>query len=149
MAFEYPENVRFFCTKCGICCRNTHEKFRHILLMRTEAEEIAKTLKKPVSEFAEKVKAKAPYVYEMRKIAEGGACVFLKENQCTIYAKRPLICRFYPFELKNTQNQSHKFVPTEECPGLAKGRRLNEQYFRKLFKTADARMRLERKSDET
>ncbi len=113
--------------------------------MRTEAEGIAKSSKKPISEFAEKADAKAPYVYEMRKTAEGGACVFLKENQCTIYAERPLICRFYPFELKITQNQRHVFLPTEECPGLAKGRHLGEQYFRKLFKTADARMRLERK----
>jgi Fe-S-cluster containining protein len=139
--FDYPTTVRFRCTKCGICCGDTKEKTRHILLLRTEAEQIAKTILQPISKFAVKIKDRAPYSYEMKKRAEDGKCVFLENNRCTIYSLRPLICRFYPFELKILHSQKYKFLFTEECPGINKGRMLSEGYFRKMFRLARAKYR--------
>ncbi len=93
-----------------------------------------------VSEFAEETERKEPYVYEMRK--KQGKCLFLKEdNICSIYALRPLICRFYPFMLE-TEGNSHKFTATSECPRIASpksgecGKVLDFFYFRRLLKTA-------------
>ena len=144
MTFDYPHGTRFQCVKCGICCGNTPTKTRHILLLKTEAEQISTATKKPISEFAVKIKDKEPYSYEMTKTAEDGTCVFLEQNQCTIYALRPLVCRFYPFELKTTNPRKHKFTPTDECPGLGKGRVLQEEYFRKLFRLARGRVKRNR-----
>lgn len=142
MNFEYPTTVRFYCTKCGICCGDTKEKTRHILLLRTEAEQIAKTTSQPISKFAVKINDKAPrarYTYEMKKTAEDAKCVFLQHNRCTIYSLRPLICRFYPFELRMTHGGKYKFLFTEECPGINKGRILSEGYFRKMLRLAHAK----------
>jgi Fe-S-cluster containining protein len=139
--FDYPTTVRFRCIKCGICCGDTKEKTRHILLLRTEAEQIAKTTLQPISKFAVKIKDRAPYSYEMKKRAEDGKCVFLENNRCTIYSLRPLICRFYPFELKILHNRKYKFLFTEECSGINKGRILSEGYFRKMFRLAHAKYR--------
>jgi len=139
--FDYPTTVRFHCTKCGICCGDTKEKTRHIILLKTEAEHISKTTSQPTSKFAVKIKNKAPYVYEMKKTAEDGKCVFLENNRCTIYPLRPLICRFYPFELKRVRSGKHKFLFTEECPGINKGRMLSGNYFRKMFRLAQAKHR--------
>jgi Fe-S-cluster containining protein len=144
MSFDYPHAVRFKCTKCGICCGNTKEKTRHILLLKTEAEQIAAATQQPVSEFAVTVEDKAPYSYEMRKTAENGKCAFLEKNHCTIYSLRPLICRFYPFELKITANQKYEFLYTDECPSLGKGKTLSKSYFDKLFKLAQAKAKAER-----
>jgi len=139
MSFEYPAAVRFRCTKCGICCGNTQEKIRHILLLSTEAEQITTATSQPIFEFAVKVEGKAPYSYEMRKTAENGKCIFLKNNRCTIYSLRPLICRFYPFELKIAANQKPEFLYTDECPGIGKGKMLSKNYFEKLFQLAHAK----------
>ena len=140
MSFNYPVAVRFQCVKCGICCGDTKEKTRRILLLRTEAEQIATATLQPISEFTVKIKDKAPYSYEMKK-TEDGKCVFLENNCCTIYSVRPLICRFYPFELKMAHSQKYTFLYTDECSGINKGPMLNENYFRKLFRLARAKSR--------
>ena len=139
MNFDHPTAVHFRCIKCGICCGNTREKIRHVLLLRTEAEQIATATLQPISEFAVKVEDRVPYSYEMRKTAEDGKCVFLENNHCTIYSLRPLICRFYPFELKIAGKRKHKFLYTDECLGIGKGKMLGENYFRKMFKLARAK----------
>jgi Fe-S-cluster containining protein len=140
MSFNYPTAVHFQCTKCGICCGDTKEKTRHILLLKTEAEQIATTTSQPTAAFTTKTKDKTPYNYEMKKTKKG-KCIFLKNNHCTIYTTRPLICRYYPFELKTTHNGKHTFLHTPECPGINKGPILNKNYFRKLLRLAHARSR--------
>ena len=137
MNFNYPVAVRFQCTKCGICCGDTKEKTRHILLLKTEAEQIAAATSQPTSKFTAKIKDKAPYSYEMKK-TEDGKCIFLKNNRCTIYSARPLICKFYPFELKITYSGKHTFLYTPECPGINKGPILSKKHFRKLLRLARA-----------
>jgi hypothetical protein len=148
MSFEYPVAVRFQCTKCGACCGNAQERIRHILLLGTEAEQIAAATSQPISAFAVKVEGKAPYSYEVKKTAEDGKCVFLENNHCNIYALRPLICRFYPFELKIAANQKHEFLYTEECPGIGKGKILDKNYFKKLFQLARTKAKAECKFNE-
>jgi Fe-S-cluster containining protein len=135
MNFDYPNRIHFHCLKCGICCSDTREKDRHILLLSNEAASIAKKLRQPISDFATKIKNRVPYKFEMKK-KENGKCTFLENNQCVIYSFRPLICRFYPFEMKGGQDQKYVFICTDECPGIDKGRELKENYFKKMFQMA-------------
>ena len=136
MPYDFPASVHFHCTRCGICCGDTKEKTRHILLLPAEAEHIADSMSQPVSAFASEIKDKAPYCFEVRKSGRNGKCMFLAEDQCTIYSMRPLICRFYPFELRIAASQRHEFFCTKECPGVGKGRVLGEPYFRRLYRLA-------------
>ena len=133
--FDYPNAVRFQCIKCGICCGDTKEKRRQVLLLKTEVEQIAKATGRHVFKFAVKIEDKAPYSYEMKK-RKNGKCIFLENNRCSIYSLRPLICRFYPFELKVTHNQKYTFLYTDECPGINNGQQLNKSYFRKMLQLA-------------
>ncbi len=135
LSFEYPLKVRFKCIKCGICCGDTQEKTRHILLLKKEASKIADATKQSIDNFAVELVGKPPYCYEMRKTKEG-KCVFLKANHCIIYSKRPLICKYYPFGLETNQNQQ-KFVHTNECLGIGKGKIMKENDFHKLLKLAN------------
>ncbi len=132
--YTYPVNIRFDCTKCGLCCGDTEHKKRHILLLEQEAQTIAKETTKPTQAFTTEKSNNQPFIYEMKKTTEG-KCVFLKNNQCRIYAQRPLICRFYPFELK-TENNQHIFRFTLECPSLNRGKIMDKKYFDVLFKLA-------------
>jgi Fe-S-cluster containining protein len=141
MAFRYPKGVRFECTRCALCCGDTEERVRHILLLESEAETISKIVSKPVEEFARKVAGQGPYACEMKKTRVERACVFLVGRTCTVYAVRPLLCRFYPFQLQQAGDGKGVFSYTEECPAIGKGERLKRGYFRDLFE--EARVRVE------
>ena len=136
MSFEYPKNVRFQCTRCALCCGDTKKRARHILLLKKETERISEATFKPVEEFAVQIEGREPYVYEMKKTKEEGKCLFLKENLCTIYASRPLICKFYPFQLRTTKDGRHRFSHTRECQGIGKGKLVGKSYLERLFQQA-------------
>ena len=133
--FAYPKNVRFQCTRCALCCGDTEARARHILLLKKEAESICKTASRPVEDFACRTEGYEPYVYEMRK-STSGRCLFLEEDACTIYASRPLVCRYYPFELRTLGSGRLVFSSTKECPGMGRGKLLGRVYFEQLFRLA-------------
>jgi hypothetical protein len=133
--FAYPKNVRFQCARCGLCCGDTESKARHILLLKKEAESISETTSRAVEDFACRTEGHEPYVYEMRKSA-GGQCLFLEKETCVIYGSRPLVCRYYPFELRTTRNSRPVFSSTKECPGIGRGKLLGKVYFEELFRLA-------------
>jgi len=139
--FIYPEGVCFECNCCGLCCGDTDHKLRHILMLESEAEAISAATGLPIEDFAAEAKGTPPYLYEMRKTE--GDCFFLKENKCTIYGERPLICRFYPFELKyDKEKDMHVFRFTNECPTINLcGRLMTQKDFEALFKLALERLR--------
>jgi Fe-S-cluster containining protein len=134
--------VCYRCTRCALCCGDTENHARHILLLRAEARTISRVILKPVESFATKIKDQEPYVYEMRKTGAGGKCFFLRGTDCSVYEQRPLVCRFYPFKLA-TLRGTHKFRCTSECPGIGKGRRLERDYFEELFRQACDRLETE------
>lgn len=144
MIFEYPKNVRFRCLKCAICCGDTKERVRKILLLNIEAQRVSQKTLKSVDEFAERIEGFEPYIYQMKKIGDG-KCIFLDDNLCSIYMIRPLICKFYPFELKGIRSGKYTFVYTDECPAIGKGSRLGRIYFERLFEKFMKTMRENKK----
>ena len=130
--FEYPKNIRFLCSHCGQCCGDTKEKIRHILLLKSDVDRITKETLLIFNKFAKESTGSEHYIYEMKK-TKSGKCFFLKNNLCTIYKIRPLICRFYPFPLENLGNNRYSFSYTKRCPGIGKGSLLKKTFFEKLF----------------
>ncbi len=130
--FAFPRNVRFECSRCALCCGDTENRRRTVLMLKSEAERISKKTTKRVSEFAHKKGNVKPYNYVMKKNSDG-KCVFLADNLCTIYDERPLICKFYPFKLDNLSNNEYVFSVTQECPGVGRGQQLKKGFFDKLF----------------
>jgi Fe-S-cluster containining protein len=138
--FTYPNELFFECSKCGICCGDTKQKIRHILLLESEANAISTEMRLSKQSFTKPIANKAPYCYEMKKDKEG-KCLFLKKNQCSIYGLRPLICRFYPFEFKfDKEKNKYGFSFTFECPEIGKGKRLTKKVFEELFLLAQKKL---------
>lgn len=104
-------------------------------MLDDEAERISENVLEPVVHFALRIEGRSPYVYEMRKNGIG-KCVFLKKDTCTIYLFRPLVCRFYPFELRTEEKHEHVFSFTDECPGIGKGKRMTRRHFMELLRQA-------------
>lgn len=140
MKFTCPNNIKFECIKCGLCCGDTEQKTRRILLLQTEAQKIAAETSQPLISFSDKINDNQPYCFEMKKTSEG-KCFFLKDNKCSIYEVRPIICVFYPFELKLPPNErKYVFDFTPECPGINQGKAFRLKDFEKLFEIARARL---------
>ncbi|MEJ2127007.1 MAG: hypothetical protein P8X84_05830 [Candidatus Bathyarchaeota archaeon] len=53
-----------------------------------------------------------------------------------MYELRPLICRFYPFELRNLGDNRYAFSYTKKCPGIDNSNYLDKMFFDGLFKKA-------------
>ncbi len=110
------------------------------MLLESEASGISTEINLPIHIFAENIKDKAPYCFEMKKPKED-KCYFLKDNQCSIYNLRPIICRFYPFELKfDPDKNMHVFDYTFECPEINKGKIMTLKDFEELFALAKERL---------
>jgi Fe-S-cluster containining protein len=139
MIIDYPKSVRFQCLLCALCCRDTESRTRHILLLETEAQRISDATSKPIKEFALRTEGYDPYVYEIKKTLKERKCIVLKEKNCTIYELRPLVCRYYPFQL-STKSRKHRFCYTQECPGIGKGKQLRREYFESLLELASNRL---------
>jgi Fe-S-cluster containining protein len=138
VGLTFPDGVCFECSKCGLCCGDTARKTRRILLLKSEAKRIKKATNEQIGAFAVENLSTHPYAFEMLKTREG-KCVFLKNNECTIYGQRPLICRFYPFELTTKENGNRVFRFTDECPAVCfskAGKSLERDYFQRLLKLA-------------
>lgn len=133
MEFDYPRRLRFYCGRCGKCCGDTEQKIRKILLLKTEGERIALETGLVPAEFLAEIRNFSPYRYRMRK-DEKGKCRFLDGKTCTIYEVRPLVCVFYPVELKGTVRTGYTFTHTDECPCIGKGPPLKRSYFERLFR---------------
>jgi len=136
VSFSCPKSFRFECIRCAICCMDTKTHVRHILLLQHEAEHVSNVSLRPLEEFAIEVAGHLPYVYEMKKTPKDRRCVFLEDNSCRIYSIRPLVCRFYPFQLNRRKGQEYGFSAATECPGLGKGELLKRDFFESLFSQA-------------
>ncbi len=95
------KEVGFKCDLCARCC--TQEFNDHVFLL----EDDLKNIRQVHSDAIEP----APY-YELcdqhgnfyvsgyaLKTQKDGSCIFLREKRCTIYDRRPFICRLYPYML--------------------------------------------------
>jgi Fe-S-cluster containining protein len=131
--FDYPKHIHFECNGCALCCADSESKSRNILLLETEVNRIAQKTLKTREEFGEEIEGQSPYAHRMKK-RKSGRCVFLNENdRCSIYEIRPLICRFFPFELKDLGEERYAFAYTDECSGIGKGAELELEFFESLF----------------
>ena len=111
-----------------------------ILLLESETERISEEKALSIDQFTSPIDGSQPYTRVMKKTQEG-RCLFLKDKLCSIYEYRPLICRFYPFQLIDLDGDHYQFKETNECPGINKGPSLGKPFFKKMFEEATTLMK--------
>mgnify|MGYP004444352353 FL=1 len=96
------EHVPFRCTGCGECCRHVHQS---IPLESLDVYHIARYLREHDSEsfctddfigqYAELVLLDTCgfFILMLRTTGPDDACIFLRDNRCTIHAAKPRACR--------------------------------------------------------
>ena len=56
------------------------------------------------------------FVYMLKTVGEENACIFLKDNRCTIHDENPRACRLYPFVVNPDPRGLHSYLLSREYP---------------------------------
>ena len=117
--------VRFRCQGCGKCCLRVKEGvpvdsqdvFRMTKYLRDHGEDILCT-DDFLARYAEPVLLDecGYFVYMLKTVGEENACVFLKDNRCTIHDENPRACRLYPFVVNPDPRGLHSYLLSREYP---------------------------------
>lgn len=124
--------LKFRCTGCGNCCRNTL-----IPVNDADVRRLMEATARPPGEFVRFardidmpgrhgwwVRFRTPRqhwtgmaVLRWRK----NRCIFLEGDRCTVYSHRPLVCRMHPFDLTLRDDDSGPMTSLQigrptECP---------------------------------
>ena len=54
------------------------------------------------------------FVYFLKSVGEDDACIFLKDNRCTIHDAKPRACRLYPFMVEPNEFGKHGYLYSRE-----------------------------------
>ncbi len=106
--------IKFFCLKCGACCKIGG----YVFLKKGEAEKIAAKLVMPVKEFKKKNTKWILWYGTSLKSTESGACIFLKDNKCSVYESRPEQCSSWPYWKKIMENKEDLLIAKIYCKGI-------------------------------
>ena len=117
--------VRFRCQGCGKCCLRVKEGvpvdsqdvFRMAKYLRDKGEDILCT-DDFLARYAEPVLLDecGYFVYMLKTVGEENACIFLKDNRCTIHDENPRACRLYPFVVNPDPRGLHSYLLSREYP---------------------------------
>lgn len=111
----------FKCKKCGKCCANVKE----LIIINKDLKRIKNFLNR--DDFYYKIKGRN-YI----KLKGKKGCIFLKENKCSIYPVRPLVCRSFP--LQQDLKRRIWVLNRDPCPGWNIKEYLEEQDYPKKTK---------------
>ena len=102
------EFVTYQCSWCGHCCRHIENC---VMVESLDAYRMAKHLREQHYGVSSTDDVLLQYceptpltdegypIYVLKTAGAEASCVFLQENQCSIYAARPRTCRLYPFSV--------------------------------------------------
>ena len=98
----------FRCRQCGACCRRVRESvplesldvFRLAKFFRDSGAKI-RSIDDVLAEYAEPVLLhESGYLtFMLKTVGKDDACIFLKDNRCTIHDVNPRACRTYPISI--------------------------------------------------
>ncbi|MAG14210.1 MAG: zinc/iron-chelating domain-containing protein [Spirochaetales bacterium] len=118
----YEGGLHFKCARCSSCCR--HEP-GYVFLTASDVE----NLKKATGLSGSRVRAKFCRIVFLGiierlslKEKENYDCIFWNEGGCTIYKRRPLQCKTYPFWSANLISRESWDLLQNTCPGVNEGR---------------------------
>jgi len=122
----YAQGLRFSCSRCSACCRYESgfvflsEKDASLLVAalnmgyNTFTEAYCRWVPDENGDFQLSLKEKSNYdcIFWAREPVEG----------CTVYDKRPLQCRSFPFWPSIVNSEKNWKIAARDCPGIGKGK---------------------------
>lgn len=115
------DSLQFACTKCGKCCKGRTNVFVNV----AEVEALAKF--KGINKFdfvrtfTEDKETPSGLITSLKSNVDkngGQSCIFLKDNQCSVYEARPTQCRTYPFWPLHLIGEAEWRAEARNCEGI-------------------------------
>lgn len=115
--------IRFKCTGCGDCCRHVKET---VPVDSQDAFYLTKHLRDLgmdiycVDQFLEQYAEPALldecgfFVYFLKPVGKDNACIFLKDNRCSVQEVKPLACKLYPFMVDPNESGNFRYLYSRE-----------------------------------
>jgi Fe-S-cluster containining protein len=115
--------IRFKCTGCGDCCRHVKET---VPVDSQDAFYLTKHLRDLgmdiycVDQFLEQYAEPALldecgfFVYFLKSVGKDNACIFLKDNRCSVQEVKPLACKLYPFMVDPNESGNFRYLYSRE-----------------------------------
>lgn len=137
MTEDWRRNLRFRCTGCGKCCRETVVLITDVDVQRIidsgrnlRATDIVRFFKPEELQMSRRHPFwirfdSGPAVMGLRW--RNGSCRFLEaDGLCSVYQDRPVTCREYPFNVvrEGTRAVDVRIEHVVDCPGEMDGRNL-------------------------
>ena len=124
------EHFAFQCRQCGACCRHVKESvplegldaFRLARYLRDKGEPI-QCMDDVLAKYAIPVllHESGYMVFMLSTVGSDDACIFLKDNKCTIHAAKPRACRTYPISVGPAMTGGYEAYLSMEQPHHFKG----------------------------
>lgn len=122
---KLSQKVDFHCTCCGACCRQIEnavmleslDAFRLACYFRETGNQI-QTVESILTAYTEpKLLMGLDYpIFLLKTAGPEQACVFLKDNRCSIQSAKPRVCRLYPFSVSEAHGKKFSYVLSKEKP---------------------------------
>jgi len=114
---EQVKQTGFSCLSCGNCCRETEPGSNLVMVSPEEVRRIMvqsgltfEEIAEPYPEIIHELGHEYTFGWVIRR--EGDHCMFHSDGRCMVYARRPWICRTYPFMLVECGLEIYP------CPGI-------------------------------
>lgn len=142
------DKFKFRCRQCGNCCRHVQasvpleslDAFRLAKYLRDNGHEDIKCIDDVLAIYASPVLLhKSGYtVFMLNTVGDDGACVFLKDNKCTVHNAKPRACRTYPISVGTDGHGTYEQYLSVEQPHHFKGPQISvKKWIRKRFSNQD------------
>ena len=119
------EHFPFQCRQCGECCQHVKESvplesldaFRLARYLRDRGEPI-QCMDDVLARYAVPVllHESGYVVFMLSTVGSDDACIFLKDNKCTIHAAKPRACRTYPISVGPAEHGGYEAYLSMEQP---------------------------------
>lgn len=111
----YKNGLRFECTQCGKCCSgspgNVWVEDEEVALMANHFNISKKIF---IRRYTKKREGKLSLVETKKDYA----CIFLKDNRCSIYDIRPKQCRTFPWWKETVKTEESWKAASLYCEGI-------------------------------
>jgi uncharacterized protein len=111
----YKEGLKFKCTGCGKCCTGSPGV---VFVNKTEIEKMASFLKINFKDFTKRYIRTVNGHLALVELRPNYDCIFLKDNQCSIYEARPNQCRTFPWWAQNVKSEENWKEAALYCEGI-------------------------------
>jgi len=117
----YADGLRFECTRCSKCCRDTPG---YVFLSEADIEPLAGALGLARQIFLQRYCRRVRFGPARRlslKEKPNVDCILWEKDGCSVYEARPLQCRSYPFWSSCVSSAEEWQYHARQCPGIGAG----------------------------